>query len=64
MDKEVHNGSDHETSSSSETLSQDGHRTRSKSKGRGKVDQSLSLTKRVIGSKITGAGLVVKKRQD
>jgi hypothetical protein len=63
VDKEVHNGSDHETSSSSETLAQSGHRTSSKSKGRGKVDQSLSLVKQVIGSKITGDGLVVKKRQ-
>ena len=53
-DKEVRDGSDHESSSSSEVLTQAGHRTRSKSKGRGKVDQSLSLVKRIIGSKITG----------
>ena len=63
VDKEVRDGSDHEASSSSETLTQTGHRTRSKSKSRGKVEQPLSLAKRIIGSKITGAGLVVKKRQ-
>jgi len=58
-----HDVSDHEASSSSEALAQAGHRTRSKSKSRGKEAQPLSLAKRVIGSKITGAGLVVKKRQ-
>ena len=62
-DKELRDGSDLKASSSSEALTQAGHRTRSKSKGRGKVEQPLSLAKRVIGSKITGAGLVVKKRQ-
>jgi hypothetical protein len=62
-DKEVRDGSDLEASSSSEALAQAGHHTRSKSKGRGEVRQTLSLGKRVVGSRITGAGLVVKKRQ-
>ena len=62
-DKEVRDGSDLEVSSSSEALAQAGRCTRSKSKGRGKAEQPLSLAKRVIGSKITGAGLVVKRRQ-
>ena len=56
--------SDHEVSSSSETPAWvAGHRARSKTKGRGKVEGTLSLGKQVIGSKITGAVLVVKKRQ-
>ncbi len=58
-----HDVSDHEASSSSEALAQAGHRTRSKSKSRGKEAQPLSLAKRIIGSKIAGAGLVVKRRQ-
>ena len=58
-----HDSSDHEASSSSEALAQAGHRTRSKSKSRGKEAQPLSLAKRVIGSKITGAGLVVNFRE-
>jgi hypothetical protein len=62
-DKEVRDGSDLEASSSSEALAQAGRRTRSKSKGRGKAEQPLSLAKRVIGSKNTGARLVVKRRQ-
>ena len=44
-DKEVRDGSDHEASSSSEALAQAGHRTRSKSKSRGKVEQPLPLAK-------------------
>ena len=52
VDKEVRDGSDLEASSSSEALAQAGHRTRSKSKGRGKVEQPLSLAKRIIVSKI------------
>ena len=62
-DKEVHDGSDLEASSSSEALEQTGHRVYSKSKGRGKVVQTLSLGKRVLGSSISGTGLVVKRRQ-
>ena len=62
-DKQGMDASDLEASSSSETLTQTGHHTRSKSKGRGKVRQTLSLGKRVVGSRISGAGLVVKKRQ-
>lgn len=54
---------DKTTSSSFEDLSQAGHRTHSKTKGRGQVVQSLPPVKSVIGSKITGFGLVVKKRQ-
>ena len=50
-------------SSSSEALAQAGHRTCTKSRGRGKVEQTLSLVKRVVGSKITGTGLVMKKGQ-
>ena len=62
-DKEGMDGSDREASSSSEALAQAGHHTRSKSKGRGKVVQTLSLAKRVVGSSISGTGLVVKRRQ-
>ena len=54
-------GVDKTASSSFEDLSQSGHRTCSKTKGRGQVVQSLSPVKSVIGSKITGCGLVVKK---
>jgi hypothetical protein len=54
--------SDHEVSSSSETPAWvGGHRARSKAKGRGKVEGTLSLGKQVIVSKITGAVIVVKK---
>ena len=62
-DKEGMDGSDLEASSSSEALAQAGHHTRSKSKGRGKVVQTLSLAKRVAGSSISGTGLVMKRRQ-
>ena len=62
-DREGMDVSDHEASSSSEALAQAEHRTRSKSNGRGKVEQTLPLATRFVGSKITGAGLVVKRRQ-
>ena len=62
-DKEGMDVSDQEASSSSEASAQAEHRTRSKSKGRGKVEQTLPLAKRVVGSKIAGAGLVVKRSQ-
>ena len=48
-DREGMDVSDHEASSSSEAPAVAGHRTRSKSKGRGKVERTLSLVKQVIG---------------
>jgi hypothetical protein len=57
-----HDSSDLHASSLCEALSKAGHRTRSRSRSRGKEAQPLSLAKRVIDSKITGAGLVVKRR--
>ena len=56
--------SDLTASSLSEALAQARHCTRTKSRGRGKKEQTLSLAKRVAGSKITGAALVVKKGQE